>query len=138
MRGFKYWLIAVFAIFLISAVPASRAQVAVGVDIGAAPVCPYGYYGYAPYNCAPYGYYGPEWFNGGIFLGAGPWHHGDAFYGHVNRDFDPRFGYHGAFPARGGHFDNRDFHEFHGTHYSDHQGNYHTEAEHSRFAGHPR
>jgi hypothetical protein len=138
MRGFKYLLIAVFAILLISVVPASRAQVAVGVDIGTAPVCAYGYYGYAPYNCAPYGYYGPEWFNSGVFLGAGPWHHGDAFYGHVNRDFDPRFGYHGALPARGGHFDNRDFHDFHGTHYSDHQGNYHTEAEHSRFAGHPK
>ena len=23
------------------------------------PVCTYGYYGYAPYQCAPYGYYGP-------------------------------------------------------------------------------
>ena len=99
MPSLKYLLIAVFAILLIGAVPASRAQVSVG--IGVAPVCAYGYYGYAPYNCAPYGYYGPEWFNGGVFIGAGPWHHGEAFYGHVNRSYDPRFGYHGAFPGHG-------------------------------------
>jgi len=35
-----------------------------------------------PYACAPYGYYGPEWFSGGIFIGAGPWYHGwDALTG---------------------------------------------------------
>jgi len=38
--------------------------------------CPYGYYDFAPYSCAPYGYYGPEWFSGGVFIGAGPWFHG--------------------------------------------------------------
>jgi hypothetical protein len=48
---------------------------------------------------------------------------------------NPRFGYHGAYPARGSHFDNRDFHDFHGTHYSDHQGHYHTEAQHSHYTG---
>ena len=53
----------------------------VGVGIGApayygpAPVCAYGYYDYYPYACAPYGYYGPEWFSGGLFIGAGPWFH---------------------------------------------------------------
>jgi len=40
------------------------------------PYCPYGYYDYAPYSCSPYGYYGPDWFNGGVFIGAGPWFHG--------------------------------------------------------------
>src|SRR5664279_2615645 len=39
------------------------------------PVCEWGYYSYAPYGCAPYGYYGPEWFYGGLFIGAGPWYH---------------------------------------------------------------
>ena len=34
--------------------------------------CPYGYYDFAPHDCAPYGYYGPEWFSGGVFIGAGP------------------------------------------------------------------
>ena len=45
-------------------------DVAVGVE--AAPICPYGYFDYAPYSCAPYGYYGPEWFNGGVFIGVPP------------------------------------------------------------------
>jgi hypothetical protein len=48
--------------------PVARAQVSVGVNIGPAPVCPYGYFDYAPYDCAPYGYYGPDWFVGGVFL----------------------------------------------------------------------
>jgi hypothetical protein len=100
----------------VAAAPAPHAQISVGIGIGAAPVCPYGYYGYAPYNCAPYGYYGPEWFTNGVFLGAGPWYHGrPGFYGHVDRRFDPRYGYHGPYPRHEEHFDNRrDFHEFHG------------------------
>src|SRR5690348_13513905 len=39
------------------------------------PACPYGYYESYPYDCVPYGYYGPEWFTGGVFIGAGPWYH---------------------------------------------------------------
>lgn len=35
----------------------------VSVNIGVEPVCPYGYYDYAPYGCASYGYYGPDWFS---------------------------------------------------------------------------
>lgn len=103
--------------------PAS-AQVALGVQIGPAPVCPYGYYDYAPYNCAPYGYYGPEWFTNGVFIGAGPWFHGHpGFYGHVDNRFDPRSGYHGAYPGHNEHFDShRDFHEFHGNEMRDGQG----------------
>src|ERR1019366_5087852 len=30
-------------------------------------------------------WFGPEWFSGGVFIGAGPWFHGpDHFYGHVD------------------------------------------------------
>src|ERR1700737_4356316 len=67
----------------------AHAQVAVGIGVGpdygyAAPACAYGYYGYYPYACAPYGYYGPDWFAGGVFIGAGPWYQsywGRGFYG---------------------------------------------------------
>jgi hypothetical protein len=78
----------------------ATAQVVVGV--GVAPVCPYGYFDYAPYDCAPYGYYGPDWFVGGVFIGAGPWFHGPrGFFGHVDNRYDPRHGYHGPLPGRG-------------------------------------
>jgi hypothetical protein len=105
MRGTRFVLLASFAAFVIG-LPATKAgsQVSVGINIGSAPDCPYGYYDYAPYNCAPAGYYGPEWFNGGVFLGAGPWFHGPAnFHGNVNNHFDPQHGYHGALPPRGAH-----------------------------------
>ena len=76
------------------------AQVAVGIE--GPPVCPYGYYEVPPYNCAPDGYYGPEWFSGGVFIGAGPWFHGPRrFYGHVDHRLDFREGYRGPLPARG-------------------------------------
>ena len=78
------------------------AHYSAGVAIGASPVCPYGYYEVPPYNCAPDGYYGPEWFTGGLFIGAGPWYHGpERFYGHVDHDLDYRRGYRGPLPARG-------------------------------------
>jgi hypothetical protein len=80
----------------------STTQAQIAVQIGPAPVCPYGYFDYAPYACAPWGYYGPNWFVNGIFIGAGPWYHGPAhFYGRVNNRFDPHHGYHGHIPARG-------------------------------------
>lgn len=73
-----------------------------GVAVGGPPICPYGYYETPPYACAPDGYYGPEWFNGGVFIGAGPWYHGPGrFYGHVDHNLDVRKGYRGPFPARG-------------------------------------
>jgi hypothetical protein len=91
---------AIAVIGFTSAAPHAQAQV--GLGIGPAPVCPYGYYDYAPYPCAPYGYYGPEWFAGGLFIGAGPWFHGPHdFRGHVNHRFDARRGYRGPMPARG-------------------------------------
>jgi hypothetical protein len=83
---------------------ASLAPAQISVNIGVAPVCPYGYFDYAPYNCAPYGYYGPDWFTGGVFIGAGPWFHGHhGFYGHVDNRYDPNHGYHGPMPDRGAH-----------------------------------
>jgi hypothetical protein len=82
----------------------ASAQISVGVNIGPEPGCPYGYFDYAPYNCAPYGYYGPDWFTNGIFIGAGPWFHGPrGFWGHVDNRWDPHYGYHGPFPGRGDH-----------------------------------
>ena len=75
-------LLAVSVSFFALAIPVAEAQVS--VNIGVAPECPYGYYDVAPYNCAPAGYYGPEWFSGGVFIGAGPWFHGPAnFRGHA-------------------------------------------------------
>jgi hypothetical protein len=105
--------------------PKANAQVSIGVNVGGPGyACPYGYYDYAPYNCSPYGYYGPEWFNGGVFIGAGPWFHGPrGFHGYVNHSFDPRYGYHGAFPAHGGYHEPADhFKGFHASHMSDGHG----------------
>jgi hypothetical protein len=103
MSKVKVFAFMAIAIAMLCFVPSvSAAQVSVGVGIGVAPVCPYGYFDYPPYECAPYGYYGPDWFADGIFIGAGPWFHGPhGFYGHVDNRFDPRHGYHGPFPARG-------------------------------------
>jgi hypothetical protein len=82
--------------------PAALAPAQVSIGIGVAPVCPYGYYDYAPYNCSPYGYYGPDWFVGGVFIGSGPWFRGrQGFYGHVDNRYDPRHGYAGPMPERG-------------------------------------
>ena len=132
------WLLtaAMAASFLL--VPSPRAHAQISVQIGTAPVCPYGYYDYAPYNCAPWGYYGPEWFRGGVFIGAGPWFHGpEHFHGYVNNHYDPHFGYHGAYPHRGehdnwnnGHWANHPHESFHGNEMRD--GHAHVE-EH----GHP-
>ncbi len=125
MRALKYLLmLAIVASVVLLPAPTVQAQVSLGVNIGAAPVCPYGYYDYAPYNCAPYGYYGPEWFTSGVFIGAGPWFHGgEGFYGHVDHNYDPHFGYKGAYPAHEEHFDTkRDFHEFHGSAMRDGRG----------------
>ena len=95
-------LFALTLICLMATAPKMNAQVSVGVNIGAAPDCPYGYYDTAPYGCAPYGYYGPEWFTGGVFVGAGPWFHGPAdFHGHVNNRFHPDHGYKGPAPRVG-------------------------------------
>jgi hypothetical protein len=101
MRGLAVLLFAsAIGIGITATAPKAKAQV--GVEVGVAPDCPYGYYDVPPYNCAPYGYYGPEWFSGGVFIGAGKWFHGpENFYGNVDTRFHPEHGYQGAFPARG-------------------------------------
>src|ERR1700691_518701 len=94
--------VAIAALAMAPDAPKAAAQVT--VDVGVAPDCPYGYYDYAPYNCVPDGYYGAEWFNGGVFIGAGPWFHGaENFRGHVNNHFDAARGYRGPAPNRGDH-----------------------------------
>ena len=99
MRGIKT-ILALSALTLAGAIPMAHAQIS--IQIGPEPSCPYGYYDYAPYNCAPDGYYGPEWFVGGRFVGAGKWFHGPAnFHGNVNNHFDPQHGYKGPSPQHG-------------------------------------
>jgi hypothetical protein len=101
MHELKVLALTVVAGFAFTAAStASQAQVV--VSVGAAPNCPYGYYEAAPYNCAPYGYYGPEWFTGGVFVGAGQWFRGPSnFQGHVDTNYEPDHGYKGAYPTRG-------------------------------------
>ena len=100
MSRFKLLMLAAVAGSCFAAIPAAQAQVS--INIGVAPACPYGYYDVSPYGCAPSGYYGPEWFNGGVFIGAGPWFHGASnFRGNVNNAYHPDHGYKGAMPERG-------------------------------------
>ncbi len=101
MKSFpKLAVLSLLLVFFVAAGShAAQAQIAVGVGVGGPgygygygpPACEYGYYGYAPYSCAPYGYYGPNYFVGGLFIGAGPWFRGG--YGF-------RGGYYGGY--RGG------------------------------------
>jgi hypothetical protein len=115
----KLFAISTIAIALLTAGSLAPGQIAVGVDVGVAPECPYGYFDYAPYDCAPYGYYGPDWFLNGVFIGAGPWFHGrHGFYGHVDNRYDPRNGYHGPLPDRGV----KPFNHFQGNEARDGQG----------------
>jgi hypothetical protein len=126
MNTFKFFVIAAIAGICLTT-GASKAAAQVSVDIGVEPACPYGYYDYAPFDCAPYGYYGPEWFTGGVFIGVGPWFHGHkGFHGHVNNHFDVAHGYKGPAPNRGDkaepdkhvdhiqHFKGNDVHDEHG------------------------
>src|SRR6266853_2320072 len=84
---------------LFSASNANAQRVTFGVGIGApvyygsSPVCTYGYYDYSPYDCAPYGYYGPDWFVGGVFIGAGPWYRSYWGRGYRGRGFYGRGGW---------------------------------------------
>jgi hypothetical protein len=90
-------------------------------EVGAGePFCSYGYYGYAPYECAPYGYWGPEFFYGGHFRGAGPWEghgrdynrgNGESHYQNVRQDQinhgqSPGREYHGGSNGGSGHQNN--------------------------------
>ena len=111
MRYLRFAALLGICLVFVSLASAQRVFVGVGVGpgysygpayYGPPPLCPYGYYDYYPYACAPYGYYGPEWFVGGVFIGAGPWFHG--FHGHGffrprSRGFEGRF--HGNFGRDG-------------------------------------
>jgi hypothetical protein len=115
MNGFKCLM--VVGVCLLAATFKTEAQVS--INIGVEPACPYGYYDYAPYNCAVYGYYGPDWYSNGVFIGAGPWFHGHhGFYGHVDNRYDPHHGYAGPMPARG----EQPFNHFHANEARDGQG----------------
>ena len=117
MRYSKFLILAILVATLTSIPGSAPAQVS--VNIGPEPACPYGYYDYAPYDCAPYGYYGPEWFSGGVFIGAGPWFHGPHdFHGYVDNRFDPHHGYAGPRPQHG----ERAFNHFHGNEVRDGRG----------------
>jgi hypothetical protein len=106
MKPFRTFALAALAALSFAGTAKASAQVNINVQIGPAPVCPYGYFDYAPYSCAPFGYYGPRWFVTGSFVGAGPWFHGSVgFRGEIDRAYDPRFGYVGPFPHRGEHAD---------------------------------
>jgi hypothetical protein len=105
MRGLRFLVLAAVAGGCFTA-SVAEAQVGVSVNVGLAPVCPYGYYDARPYRCAPSGYYGPEWFSGDVFIGAGPWFHGPQnFRGNVNNAYHPDHGYRGPTPNRGEKFD---------------------------------
>ena len=86
MNGIKLVMLsAVAGCCMLAAAPKAMAHGQIAVEIGAAPNCPYGYYEADPNECAPYGYYGPEWFSGGVFVGAGKWFHGsNDFHGQVD------------------------------------------------------
>ena len=101
MNGLRIFAFAAVAGAMLVATPL-KASAQISVEVGVAPDCPYGYYDYAPYSCVPDGYYGPEWFNGGVFVGVGPWFHGpDNFKGNVDNSFDPHHGYNGPSPKVG-------------------------------------
>jgi len=131
MSHWKAFACFALGVGLLAGTSAVPAQVVIG--IGVEPGCPYGYFDYAPYSCSPYGYYGPDWFSGGLFIGAGPWYHGpQGFYGHVDNRYDPRHGYVGPMPTRGG----QPFNQFQANEARDGQGhsgtaNHSSSAEHS-------
>ena len=116
MHGFKYVALTAVAGLSFLATSTKPAQGQISVNIGAAPSC-------------PYGYYGPEWFTGGVFIGAGPWFHGPAnFHGHVDNHFHPDHGYRGPAPRPGDHVEAGREHppaNFHGNEVHDGHGGRH-------------
>jgi hypothetical protein len=104
LRKFRYLtLLATFVLIAFTPAKKAEAQVRFGIGVGlpyGPPVCAYGYYPYYPYACAPYGYYGPDWFYGGVFIGAGPWFRG-GYYGRGYGYGGYYGGYRGAYGYRG-------------------------------------
>jgi hypothetical protein len=123
MRGFSLALLIPFAAITLGCA-GRNARVGLAVGVGAAPICPYGYFEEPPYDCAPYGYYGPEWFNDGFFIGAGPWFRGHRdFHGQIDNHFRRDHGFYGEFPHRGDHADRHiDARTFHGNETHDGRG----------------
>ncbi len=119
VKSWKALSLSTVAAAALTGVSLAPAPGQISVSIGVPPGCPYGYFDYAPYDCAPYGYYGPDWFTGGVFIGAGPWFHGPrGFYGHVDNRYDPHNGYHGPLPERNA----QPFQHFQGNEARDGQG----------------
>lgn len=133
--------VAFVAIAALAALPgAVKVKAQIDFYIGVAPICPYGYFSYAPHNCAPDGYYGPEWFNGGVFIGAGAWFHGpNDFRGLVDNTLDPQYGYHGPLPKVGDKpaAQRRAADLFNGNEVRDGQGDIHGERQGSHNAAQP-
>jgi hypothetical protein len=107
MRGLKALLCTTVLALLapLALAPTAQAQVVISIG-GPPPVCPYGYYDYAPYACAPVGFYGPGYFYNGIFLGVGPWyqwgyHHGWGSHRFVDRGGGRYVGSRGRYVPRG-------------------------------------
>jgi hypothetical protein len=107
MRGLIGLLCTTALLAPLALAPKADAQIAITVG-GPPPICPYGYYGYAPYSCAPVGYYGSGYFYNGIFLGLGPW----AGWG-----YDHGWGGHRFVNAGGGRYTGGfvGYHENHGS-----------------------
>jgi hypothetical protein len=104
MRGFKSLLCAGALLSALALAPTAKAQISFGINIGQPPVCSYGYYGYAPYDCAPYGYYGSDYFYNGVFLGMGPWAnwgYGHGWGDHRYAGYGGRGYYGGGYGERG-------------------------------------
>ena len=53
MNAFRFAALVAIAVAAFLTMSTPKAQAQVTVQIGAAPDCPYGYYDYAPYDCAP-------------------------------------------------------------------------------------
>lgn len=101
-RKYGLWFAILLGVLLVTPRNA-LAQVAVlrlgpvGLAVGPEPICAYGYYPSYPYACAPVGYWGPNYFVGGVFVGAGPWFRGwghpGGYYGRPGYAYHPGFLY---------------------------------------------
>src|SRR5579875_3523848 len=101
----RSWMIALLLLIPLTMARPANAQISVAIGIGPVvgypapvavygpPSCEWGYYPYYPYACVPYGYYGPDWFDDGVFIGAGPWFQG--WYGRPWGWGYGRIGYYG-------------------------------------------
>ena len=104
MRRWKLLVLPALAGAIWGATPAAPAQVS--VSIGAAPVCPYGYYD--PRRTSAH-LTATTARSGSAAVSLLEPDHGSMarhdFYGHVDNHYDPHHGYHGPYPAHGEHAD---------------------------------